>query len=239
MRFDCIFFDSGGTLYDLASGVEPSLQDLQSGKVRRVHGLLWGMGIDVAIERLAEIVARQEHDCSRRLGKAYNYFRLMQAVSSDLDLSAGPETAACLADAYAGPRLAAWLFPGTVDAVRTLHENGFRMGIIANTAWPGFCMDRAFAGVGLLSFFDVRVYSGDLGISKPDPAIFRHAEKLAGLKGKRVLYVGNDLDADVRGAAGVGWKSAFRRQNGSTAQGLADFEFDHAAQLVRYCLSGD
>jgi putative hydrolase of the HAD superfamily len=140
-----------------------------------------------------------------------------------------------LADAYAGPRYASWLFPGTQAALQDLHDYGYRMGIIANTAWPGFSMDRAFAGVGLLTFFNIRLYSGDLGLEKPDPAIFRLAERIGGLEGKRILYVGNDPEKDVAGPAAVGWATALRRSDPAAAAGTADLEFDHIPELVRYC----
>ena len=99
-------------------------------------------------------------------------------------------------------------------------------------------MDRAFAGVGLLPFLSIRIYSGDIGIEKPAPAIFRLAERLGGLEGKRILYVGNDVEADIKGAAAVGWSTAFRRSNQLTTGGVADVEFDNVSELVDYCLEG-
>lgn len=237
MRFDSIFFDSGGTLYDFETDCDVSLGQVISENANRVHALLGGMGVEFDFGRLKETLARQEEDCPQRLGKAYNFLHLMKAVVSELQLPVGSEGAACLADAYAGPRYTSWLFPGTEHTLRTLCENGYRLGIIANTAWPGFCMDRAFAGVGLLPFLSIRIYSGDIGIEKPDPAIFRLAERIGGLEGKRILYVGNDVEADIRGAAAVGWSTAFRRTGQLTTAGLADVEFDHISELVPYCLS--
>ena len=212
--------------------------DVISGNRKRVHGLLSGMGIDLDFEQVEKTITAQEGICKEESGTSYNFFRLMEAVVKELNLPLGNEEAACLAGAYAGPRYAAWLFPGTEETLRTLKNSGCRMGIIANTAWPGFCMDRAFAGVGLLPFFDIRIYSGDIGIEKPDPEIFQLAEKLAGLKGggKRILYVGNDLNADIKGASEAGWSTAFRRGTISTTDGLADMEFDHISELVDYCL---
>ncbi len=236
MKFEHIFFDSGGTLYGPGTGVDPSPDHVASGNTRRVHALLSGMGVDLDFRRLEETMARQEKACRQRSGKAYTFFRLMKAVVDELHLPLGTEAAACLADAYAGPRYASWLFPGTEDALRTLTDKGYRLGIIANTAWPGFCMDRAFAGVGLLPFFGIRIYSGDIGIEKPDPAIFRLAERIGGLAGKSILYVGNDVEADIKGAAAAGWSTAFRRGNHATTAGPADMEFDHISELVRYCL---
>ncbi|MCC5850242.1 MAG: HAD hydrolase-like protein [Verrucomicrobia bacterium] len=76
----------------------------------------------------------------------------------------------------------------------------------------------------------------DLASMKPDPAIFRLAEKLGGLEGKRVLYVGNDLEADIKGASAIGWSTAFRRADNQSSGGLADMEFDDIMDVVKYCL---
>jgi HAD superfamily hydrolase (TIGR01549 family) len=236
MRFDAIFFDSGGTLYGFGTGADPSLDQVAAESAKRVHALLGGMGVELEFGRVQESLTRQAQVCRQRLGKSYTFLRYLEAVIRDLRLPLGPEHAACLADAYAGPRYASWLFPGTEQALRTLSESGYRLGIIANTTWPGFCMDRAFAGVGLLPYLSIRVYSGDIGLEKPDPAIFRLAERMGGLSGQRILYVGNDQEADIKGAAAVGWSTAFRRTGQATTAGLADLEFDHIAELVRYCL---
>lgn len=237
MKFECIFFDSGGTLYGPGDDADVPPGEVASGSSKRVHALLGGMGIDLDISRLEKAVERQTEVCRNAMGPAYNFFRLMEAVVKELRLPLGPEDAACLADAYAGPRYASWLFPGTREALCALWEQGCRLGVIANTAWPGFCMDRAFAGVGLLPFLSIRIYSGDIGIEKPSPAIFRLAERIGGLEGKRILFVGNEIEMDIRGAAAVGWSTAFRRTDGHSTNGLADFEFDHISELVRYCIN--
>jgi HAD superfamily hydrolase (TIGR01549 family) len=236
MKYDYIFFDSGGTLYGHCSSADPSPEQVAAGSVDRVYALLGVMGVNLNLGRVSEALVQQAKNCHQRLGEAYNYHQLIIAVLDELDLPLGAEAAACLADAYAGPRYASWLFPGTVDALRTLSEKGFRLGIIANTEWPGFSMDRAFAGVGLQPYLGTRVYSGDIGIEKPDPAIFHFAERLAGIEGKRILYVGNDIEADIKGAANVGWSTAFRRSGNSTTEGLADIEFDEISELVRHCM---
>jgi len=237
MKFDGIFFDSGGTLYGPGTAAAVTPEQAAAGRTRRVHALLGAMGTAPDFGLLEETVLWQERVCREKLRRAYTYLRLMEAVIAELRLPLGREAAACLADAYAGPRYASWLFPGTVEALRTLAASGCRLGVIANTAWPGFSMDRAFAGVGLLPYLDIRLYSGDIGLEKPDPAIFRLAERIGGLAGKRLLYVGNHLEADIKGAAAAGWATAFRRGDPPTTGGLADLEFDHISELVRYCLS--
>ena len=236
MRFDAVFFDSGGTLYGAGGGGDPTPGEVAAGRFHRVAAALHGFGVEVGDDQVEEGLASVEEVCRQNLGAGYNFHRLMTAFCEALEIDLGPEAAACLADAYAGPRYASWLFPGTREVVRRLSEHGAYLGIIANTAWPGFCMDRAFAGVGLLPYFQTRIYSGDLGIAKPDARIFRRAEAVAGLKGRRILYVGNDLNADIRGASGVGWSTAFRKKAGRSGEGLANFEFEETPELLGFVI---
>ena len=234
MRFDAVFFDSGGTLYRDAGTKDPSRAEVSLERFQRLAAALAAFGVPRDLQEVEEAVVACEQDSRERLEPAYNFARLMEALNEYLALGLRREEAACLADAYAGPRYAHWLYPGTVETIRTLAERGYYLGIIANTHWPGFSMDRAFDAVGLLPYFRTRVYSGDIGIAKPDPAIFRHAEETANLAGKSILYVGNDLSADVVGAKGVGWQVAFRKAEGKATNGVADFEYDETAELLEF-----
>lgn len=56
------------------------------------------------------------------------------------------------------------------------------------------------------------------------------------MAGKRLLYVGNDLEADIKGARAAGWATAMRKSTHLTSGGLADFEFDETAELLRFVL---
>jgi HAD superfamily hydrolase (TIGR01549 family) len=236
-RYDCVFFDSGGTLYGVfdALGV-PTPADVAAGRFARVAALLTEFAESVPLADLERVLAACEQDCSARLGAAYNYDRLLSELARRLALEIGPEIAACLADAYAGPRYRAWLFPGTEEMLQSLGAAGVYLGVIANTAWPGHCMDRAFAGVGLLPYFGIRVYSGDVGIAKPDPEFFRLAARLSGQAGRRILHVGDSLEKDIAGAKAVGWDAAMRLSGADGSGGLADLEFTDWKQLVEFVL---
>ena len=234
MRFDVVFFDSGGTLYGAESESDPSPGEVRRDRYDRVTAALSTFGSNVAVDQVRVDLSRLETSCAEKLGDAYTYDRLMTNYADSLEL--GSEVAACLADAYAGPRYASWLFEGTVQTIDRLHRSGVRLGIIANTAWPGFCMDRAFSGVGLFAYFTARVYSGDIGISKPDARIFRHAMNLMRCEDERILYVGNDLEKDIAGASNVGWTTAYRLPPSGEAAGTADFEFEETRALIDYVL---
>ena len=56
---------------------------------------------------------------------------------------------------------------------------------------------------GLAPLFRAIAVSGELGVSKPDPAIFHWTPKAVGLEPNEVAFVG-DSDADVQGAKASG-----------------------------------
>jgi putative hydrolase of the HAD superfamily len=92
------------------------------------------------------------------------------------------------------------LFPDAEKAVRQL-TGRYRVGILANQ--PGAAR-RALERDGIAPYIDFWVLSGEVGLAKPDPAIFAYAVELAGCPEDTVAYVGNRLDNDIRPARRAG-----------------------------------
>ncbi len=236
MSLQWIFFDSGGTLWGGGAddGSDPSSADVRAGRFGRVAALLPEFEVYVERDKLEEVVLECEEACPAEHGHSYSFHVLMTEFLVRLGLDLGTDVAAVLASAYAGPRYVSWIYPGTGEMLESLAGAGVKLGIIANTAWPGFTMDRAFAGAGLLGHFRVRIYSCDVGLSKPDERIFRLAEELSGAYGDELLYVGDSVANDIEGASRVGWRTALRRSSCPSSDGLADFEFDDSLQLAEF-----
>lgn len=238
MRFDAVFFDSGGTLYkNSPPPADPHTDrgEVEARRSRRLAHALQGLGYSVEPEAFETALKKVEQSAKGR-PLNYTFADTMLELLKSLGLRPLREDAALLADAYAGPRYAVWLYPGTLDTLRMLSQAGVHVGLIANTAWPSWSMDRAFHGVGLLKYLATRVYSGDEGIVKPDPVIFKLAAARSGIAGKRFLYVGDSVDNDVKGARGVNWASALKRTAVKSSGGLADFEFDETPELISFVL---
>jgi putative hydrolase of the HAD superfamily len=127
-----------------------------------------------------------------------------------------------LADRFAGPGadLAAleaiaaryWAYPpwalhdDVVPCLDALHGAGYRLGIIANQPSQ---VRTALERDGLVPYFEVWGVSEDLGLQKPDPALFVHALRTAGVAAGRAVMVGDRLDYDVLPAREAGMRTVW------------------------------
>jgi putative hydrolase of the HAD superfamily len=87
----------------------------------------------------------------------------------------------------------------------SLRARGLKTGVVAN-AWPedGRLLRRDAEELGVAQRMDVLVFSTDVGVRKPDPAIFLHALERLGVDAVDAVHVGDRLDVDVQGAANLG-----------------------------------
>jgi HAD superfamily hydrolase (TIGR01509 family) len=89
-------------------------------------------------------------------------------------------------------------FDDTLPVLRELRARGIRIVVLSNIGIDiRDCLDRA----GVSDLLDGVVLSYEVGLVKPDPAIFRHALKLLDLPGEETLMVGDSAKDDVGGAA--------------------------------------
>ncbi|RKY74328.1 MAG: hypothetical protein DRQ14_02480 [Candidatus Latescibacterota bacterium] len=240
MKFDAVFFDSGGTLFGPGSslGSDPSPEEVDARRPERTAAMLKALGKEVALEDVRARLPECERLAKELYGEICTYVRTVELLYRSFGWEEKPEEVLCVTEAYVGPRYRSWLFPGTLETIAKLHEMGLVLGVIANTAVPGWIFDRIWKGVGLLDFFSTRVYSGEEGIAKPDPKIFQLAAQRAGVVGKRILYVGDVPEVDIVGAKSAGWSAALRRSQRAGTCELADFEFDDIRELVDYVCRG-
>ena len=77
--------------------------------------------------------------------------------------------------------------------------------------------------------------SGEVHYRKPDPRIFLHCAQVSGFENaspQRILMVGNETEADISGAKGVGWKTVLYKTTEDSSHGLADHEIDSLQELL-------
>jgi HAD superfamily hydrolase (TIGR01509 family) len=87
--------------------------------------------------------------------------------------------------------------PGARNVLSGLHGAGIQIGLVSNSPIPGFCHDYTLERLGLLEFFDFRIYSYDEGMRKPDQKIFERALSFADATPDQCLMVGDSWDLDL------------------------------------------
>jgi putative hydrolase of the HAD superfamily len=95
------------------------------------------------------------------------------------------------------------LFPDVIECLDAL-ESRYRLGVIANQPTS---VRAAMERDGLARYFEVWGVSDDLGLQKPDPALFAHVLSTAGVSPVRTVMVGDRLDYDVRPAKAAGMRA--------------------------------
>ena len=88
-----------------------------------------------------------------------------------------------------------------IDRIRTLRDAGYRTGLVTNNVKEASSQWREMVPVDEL--FDVIVDSSQVGMRKPNPAIFLHALELLGVAPERAVFL-DDAPGNVAGARAVG-----------------------------------
>jgi HAD superfamily hydrolase (TIGR01509 family) len=102
-------------------------------------------------------------------------------------------------------------FPDVIEVLPQLRAHGLDLGIVTNASHPMCWRDRELAALDLLDWFPAcRVAAVDVGYLKPHRAIFDRAFELLGIQADEAVFVGDNLEADIKGAQGVGMVAVLR-----------------------------
>jgi epoxide hydrolase-like predicted phosphatase len=103
-----------------------------------------------------------------------------------------------------------------VAAIRALRQAGIRTGLISNS-WSVDHYDRSL----LTELFEQTLISGELGMHKPQPEIYRLAAERLGVAPEACLFV-DDLQENCDGAEAVGMTAIRHREPGETIARLRE-----------------
>jgi putative hydrolase of the HAD superfamily len=104
------------------------------------------------------------------------------------------------------------LYDDVSETLETLHEQGFRLGLISNTHRCLVSFQSHFALDGLIS---VALSSSEHGFMKPHPSIFRAALARIRVRADEAVMVGDSLAHDVIGARRAGMHAILLTRGGS------------------------
>lgn len=128
------------------------------------------------------------------------------------------------------------LIPGAAQMVAGIQERGIPIALVADG--PAGTFHNVLHQHDLWRFFDAFAISGQVGVSKPDPRMFRHALEQLGIEKAdygRVIMVGNNLERDIKGANALGlisvWLSWSTRRTHTPADASEIPQFTIATPL--------
>lgn len=193
MPYTWLIFDADGTLFDYDRAEATAFRctfeerglpfhDGYADVYREVNGQIWRefergeiSADDLRVERFARLFDRLGLDTDPA------------SFSSDYLLNLGQQ---------------ADLIDGAAEVVTALHAQ-YRMIVLTNGLKD--VQHARLAGCGLQDYFAGIVISDEVGVAKPDPAIFDIAFALMGNPPREeVLMIGDGLSSDIRGAANYG-----------------------------------
>lgn len=144
---------------------------------------------------------------------------LLAAASARL----GVDVAAAVVQAASRRDLTAWTphtmcDPEALLLVHLVRARGLLIGLLTNTRWPRLWHERMLQRDGLLDLFHARIYTSDLPFDKPHPIAFQAVLDALGISDpSRVLFVGDRVRTDIRGARAAGMRTVLVRDGGSGA----------------------
>lgn len=95
------------------------------------------------------------------------------------------------------------LFPGAIEMLEELRAQDYRLHIITN----GFqeVQHIKLKNSKLDSYFELVLCSEEVGVTKPNRAIFQYAQQKTDCRSEHAVMIGDDLKADIVGALNAGW----------------------------------
>lgn len=217
-RYRAVFFDAGGTLI----AAHPSVFAIY----RKALGPL---GLDPEPDRLRTAYLATWAEFEALVGRGRNRFahfpggereywrRYVARVFERLSLHADPDEGCDLLQAaFSDP--GAWAaFPDVTRTLSALKARGLRLAVISN--WDSR-LRGLLEGLGLADWFEEIFVSSEVGVEKPDAAIFEHALNRLGLLPHEAFHVGDDLLCDYTGPHEAGLDAAYLVRSGAPPGGI-------------------
>lgn len=102
--------------------------------------------------------------------------------------------------------------PGNREAIRTLKEQGFKIGLVSNVTLLPEMMREDMERLDLLDYFDVTVFSSEEMVRKPAPRIYQAVLTRLDVPAAEAVFVGDRLKEDVRGPKECGMRAILTTQ---------------------------
>ena len=231
-----VLFDLDDTLFDHRRSARAALEavhrdhaaELDFAELERHHGIyLEEMHLEVLAGRIGLDDARRER-----------FRKVFRALGVTLDAADVDAVASAYRGGYMSARRA---LDGAASLLAALRPHA-RIAIVTNNLLQE--QQDKLAHCGLAPLVDVLIASEDVGVSKPDPRIFRIALDRAGVEPSEAVMVGDAWENDVAGARRAGiravWFNPDRAAKPADPAGVEEIHaLEPAADIVRLLMGND
>jgi len=220
-----VFFDIDDTLYSTTDFARRA----RTAAVRRMTELGLALDVDTCMRELEEVIAEFSSNYPHHFDKLLA--RLGPHVIGDTNpaiLIAG-----AVAAYHATTDTDLVPFPGVLDTFRQLASSPLIVGIVTE----GLAVKQAekLLRLGLYPFVSpAAVFISDqIGISKPNPKLYRRALETLDLKPPNAMYVGNRATHDVDPPASLGMRTVLFLHAGKYAGAPGKFQPDYTIESFK------
>ncbi len=224
-----IFFDLDHTIWDFDRNAEETLLELYE-----VYSLK-SLGVHSAQEFIAKYTENNHRLWAQyHLGKiTKDTLRAERFSSTFIELGVLPELVPHqFEDDYVqlSPKKTN-LFEGAKKVLAYL-QNKYQLHIISNGFKETTLIKMDLSGLN--PYFKNVIISEDVGVNKPDKAIFEHALHKAGAQLHESIMIGDSLEADIRGAQGFGMKAIFFNPHKAEKPHDVHWQIHHLEELLHH-----
>jgi len=123
--------------------------------------------------------------------------------------------------------------PDIKETLTRLKNSGLKLGIVSNTFVSGDSLEKHMEQVGILDFFEPRIYSYEFNFRKPDARIFRLAAERIGEVAENILFVGDRINIDIRPALRNGMQAVMKTAYTNNGKKIPDgaWKINHISEL--------
>lgn len=196
----CVIFDLDGTLYDFGTAAAAALDGASAFVEREL-----GIPAEEARADYTRLLRQQLDEAPDSAGSHSRLIRYQRMLEERaLPLRYAEPIANAYWEAFFG---AAKVYPDAAPALDALRAKGLRIGLGTNMTadWQ----HRKMVRFGLIDRFDFFVTSEEAAAEKPSPRFFAMCERKARCPAAECLFVGDNLELDVRGALRAGMDAAW------------------------------
>lgn len=184
-------------------------EGLVAPRVSAWAGILEEAGLPVERARIESAHARafDEYQEAWRSSEQYRVAEATECMLAELELSVPEVVERNLIEAFtlAGHATELRVCPGLEAGLEGLRAAGLALSIVCDIGLtPSPVLRGHLESRGLLGLFDSWAFSDEVGVYKPEPAVFLHALRSLGVDPSEAAHVGDRYRTDVVGARALG-----------------------------------